>query len=128
MTLKDRLRVLVVDDMSTSRGILLQRLDTIGIPNVAHAEDRVAGLCQTRRFRPHLILSDLYMPRLNGLEFLRELRAEPKTHATGFILVTGRADDAIVQAGKELGMNDYLAKPFGGPQLRDCIEAVVGQL
>lgn len=128
MPLRDMLRVLVVDDMSTSRGILLQALDNLGIRNTAYAENGKLGFIQARRDRPHLILSDLYMPELNGLQLLQQMRAEPLTEKIGFILITGRGDDSVIRTGRKLGMNNFLNKPFTPAQLRDCIEAVVGHL
>jgi len=128
MPLRDVLRILVVDDMSTSRGLLLQALDGLGVTNVAYAEDGKAGMIQAKQTRPHLILSDLYMPELNGLQFLQYLRADPSTQKIGFILVTGRSDEAIIKTGRQLGMNNFLTKPFKANQLKDCIEAVVGKL
>lgn len=128
MALRDMLRVLVVDDMSTSRGLLLQALDSIGISNVSYAENGKSGITLARQTAPHLILSDLYMPELNGLQLLQQLKHDPATQKIGFILVTGRGDDTVIQTGKKLGMNNFLTKPFTPPQLKDCIEAVVGRL
>ena len=128
MPLRDMLRVLVVDDMSTSRGILLQALDTLGIRSIAYAENGKAGLLLARQDQPHLVLSDLYMPELNGLQLLQYMRAEPVTQKIGFVLITGRGDASVIETGRKLGMNNFLTKPFTIAQLRDCIEAVVGKL
>ncbi|SDZ46667.1 response regulator receiver protein [Jannaschia faecimaris] len=128
MALREMLKVLVVDDMSTSRGILLQALDALGVANVSYAENGRTGMVQAKQSAPHLILSDLYMPELNGLQLLQHLRADPATQKIGFILVTGRGDEAVIQTGKKLGMNNFLTKPFTSSQLKDCIEAVVGRL
>lgn len=128
MPLRDLLRVLVVDDMSTSRAILLQALDALGIRDTGFAAHGRAGLVQTQNDRPDLVLSDLYMPEMNGLELLQHIRADPSIAETGFILVTGRADDTVIQAGRELGMNNFITKPFTQAQFRDALEAVVGPL
>lgn len=128
MPLRDHLRVLVVDDMSTSRGLMLQALDTLGIGHVASAANGSDGLRSALDWRPDLVLSDMHMPGLDGLELLHSLRIDPKTSDVGFILVTGRADDARVRAGSEVGINGVLAKPFQVSQLRECIESVVGHL
>ena len=128
MPLRDRLRLLVVDDMSTSRGILLQALDGLGISNVVFEEDGTAGLSRAQEDKPHLVLSDFHMPGLNGLQMLQRIRTDPSTAGIGFILVTGRADAAVIDAGRKLGMNNLLQKPYTSAQLRDCIEAVVGPL
>ncbi len=128
MPLRDMLRVLVVDDMSTSRGILLQALDTLGIGNVSYAENGRTGMLHAREKVPHLVLSDLYMPELNGLQLLQHLRAEPLTQKVGFILISGRGDASVIETGQRLGMNNFLTKPFTAAQLKSCIEAVVGRL
>ena len=106
MPLRDMLRVLVVDDMSTSRGILLQALDTLGIGNVSYAENGRTGMLHAREKVPHLVL----------------------TQKVGFILIAGRGDATVIETGQRLGMNNFLTKPFTAAQLKSCIEAVVGRL
>lgn len=128
MGVRDKLEVLVVDDMSTSRGILLQMLDRLGITRVEDVENGLSALTRTRVRPPHLILSDLYMPAMTGLELLETLRADPDTRQTRFVLITGRGDERVVDAGRKLGMNGLLTKPFDVADLQRCIEAAVGRL
>ena len=128
MSLKERLDVLVVDDMSTSRGILLQTLVAIGIDNVRSCENGRYAVDLARETVPHVILSDLYMLDLNGLQLLRQIRTGSDLPDIAFILVAGRGDDMVVRAGERIGMNNFLQKPYTAPQLRDCLEAVVGRL
>ncbi|GIT92062.1 response regulator [Jannaschia pagri] len=128
MPLRDMLKVLVVDDMSTSRGILLQALDGLGVRNVEYAEDGKAGMQRARESLPHLVISDLYMPELNGLQLLQHLRHDPSTRKVGFILVTGRSNRSVIDTGRKLGMNNFLAKPFTKADMKTSIEAVVGRL
>lgn len=128
MALRDQIRVMVVDDMSTSRGLITQALDAFGVRNVATAENGKEAL-QALSARPvHLVVSDYNMPEMDGLQLLHYLRATPKTKGVGFILITGRAEQQIIDHGKKLGMNNYLKKPFQPDDLRNCIEAVVGKL
>ncbi|WP_187430989.1 Chemotaxis protein CheY [Roseobacter fucihabitans] len=128
MSLRDQLRIMVVDDMSTSRGLITQALDAFGIPNVATAENGVDALKALASSPVHLVISDYNMPQMDGLQLLHQLRSSPKTKGVGFILITGRAEQQIVDHGKKLGMNNYLKKPFEQEGLRNCIEAVVGRL
>lgn len=128
MALRDMLKVLVVDDMSTSRGILLQALDGLGIRNVEYADNGKTAMQRSKELLPHLVISDLYMPELNGLQLLQHIRHNPSTAKTGFILVTGRSDQSVIQTGKKLGMNNFLEKPFTPADMKAAIEAVVGRL
>lgn len=128
MSLREQLKVMVVDDMSTSRGLITQALDAMGLRQVAWAADAPAALAALGQSPAHLVISDYNMPGMDGLQFLQALRAAERTRKVGFILITGRADAQIVEAGRHLGMNNFLKKPFTPQELRSCIEAVVGRL
>jgi len=128
MTLRDQIRILVVDDMSTSRGLITQALDGFGVKNVASANNGKTAIEVLSKAPIHLVISDYNMPEMDGLQLLHYLRATPKTQKLGFILVTGRAEQQIIDHGKKLGMNNYLPKPFQPIDLLKCIETVVGRL
>ena len=128
MALKDTLSVMVVDDMSTSRGLIIMALEEIGIRKIDHRSDGAAALASLSANPAHLVISDYNMPGMDGLRLLRSLRENRLTQRIGFILVSGRITEEIVTTGRQLGMNNYIAKPFSTPQLRSCIQAVVGPL
>jgi len=128
MALRDQIRIMVVDDMSTSRGIITQTLDALGIRHVSTAEDGANALEILARAPVHLVISDYNMPNMDGLKLLHNLRSGAKTKGIGFILITGRAEQQIIDYGRKLGMNNYLKKPFEAQDLRKCIETVVGPL
>ncbi len=75
-----------------------------------------------------MVISDYNMPNMDGLHLLQHLRSGDRTKGVGFILITGRAEQQIIDYGKKLGMNNFLKKPFEPADLRKCIEAVVGPL
>lgn len=128
MALRDQIRVIVVDDMSTSRGLITQTLESLGIRNVATATGGPTALQSIMQSPVHLVISDYNMPGMDGLQLLHALRQTPHTKGAGFILITGRADQEIIDKGQKLGMNNFLKKPFTPPELQSCIEAVVGRL
>jgi two-component system chemotaxis response regulator CheY len=128
MALRDQLHVLVVDDMSTSRGLILQALDAFGVRNVRDASDGPTALAELNKKPAHLVISDYNMPGMDGLQLLHSLRTSAALKKIGFILITGKADARIVEAGKKLGMNNFIKKPFEPNDLRSCIEAVVWRL
>lgn len=128
MALRDQIRILVVDDMSTSRGLIIQALEGFGVSNIASADNGKAALQTLAKAPVHLVISDYNMPEMDGLHLLHHLRSDPKTQNIGFVLITGRAEQQIIDQGKKLRMNNYLPKPFEPDDLRKCIETVVGRL
>jgi len=128
MALREQLRVMVVDDMSTSRGLIMQALDAMGLRQVSYAVDGSSALDALTKSPVHLVISDFNMPGMDGLQLLNALRNSPRSKGIGFILITGRADREIIDTGRRLGMNNFLKKPFTPQELRACIEAVVGRL
>lgn len=128
MALRDQIRIIVVDDMSTSRGLITQALDGFGIRQVESAVDGPSALQKIAAWPVHLVISDMNMPGMNGLQLLHTLRNAAQTRKVGFLLITGKADRQIIETGKQLGMNNFLAKPFQPNDLRNAIEAIVGRL
>jgi len=128
MASKSEMRIMVVDDMATSRGQIIQALEQIGLFNTEISADAKAAFPKIAMNRVHMVISDYHMPGMDGLELLKMLRANPTTRGVGFILVTGRADQATVAKGRNLGMNNILRKPFTPEIMKSCIEAVVGRL
>ena len=76
----------------------------------------------------HLVISDLNMPNMDGLELLRAVRAEPSIAKTAFILLTSRGESDLVRKAISLGVNNYITKPFTFGGLQQKIEAVFGPL
>lgn len=128
MALRDQLRVMVVDDMSTSRGLITNALDSFGVRNFASASDGPAALQKMALTPVHLVISDYNMPGMDGLQLLHSLRTNASTQGVGFLLITGGANRDIIEMGKKLGMNNFLKKPFDPASLRASIEAIVGRL
>lgn len=122
------LRVLVVDDQQTIRSLVRIGLKEIGVVHIEDAVDGEDGLRALMTHKSNLIISDYNMPKLDGLNFLRAVRATPALKNTGFIMLTGRADNDLVQRAQQFGVNNYLVKPFTVTTLRQKIEAVYGAL
>lgn len=128
MSLRDKLKILVVDDMAVSRGLLTQALDQLNIPNYAYVSNGQEAIQFLARSPVHLVISDYNMPQMDGLGLLRAIRSSAATAKTGFIMVTGSEDVSVIQQGAQLGMNNFLKKPFSSANLRECIEKVFGRL
>ena len=128
MSLRETIRIMVVDDMSTSRGLILQALETIGIAHVSAASGGQEAFDALRQAPVHLVISDFNMPGMDGIELLQLLRQNNATQRAGFIIVTGRNDPQILARGQPLGLNNLIEKPFTPVEMRKCIERVVGRL
>jgi signal transduction histidine kinase len=115
-------RILLADDNPDMRSYVRQLLEAQGY-QVEAVSDGEAALSSARARRPDLILTDVMMPRLNGLELLRMIRQDPALASTPVVMLTARAgEDARVEARDAIA-DDYLAKPFAARELLACIKA-----
>ncbi len=89
MALRKNLRVLVIDDMSVSRQILLQMLEQIGVATVNTAPSGPAALTSLTQKPADVVIADLHMPEMDGLELLRHLRNYRRSCKIGFVMTSG---------------------------------------
>ena len=108
--------VMVVDDSLTVRKITSRMLLREGF-EVATAKDGVDGLQQLQDIEPDIILLDIEMPRMDGFEFARNVRADAKTKGIPIIMITSRTADKHRNRAVELGVNEYMGKPYQEEQL-----------
>jgi adenylate cyclase len=104
-------RILIVDDNETNRDILVTRLATHGY-ELTQAADGEEALVAARQQLPDLILLDVMMPKLDGVEVCRQLKGDAALPFMPIILVTAKADSKDVVAGLEAGADEYLTKPI----------------
>ncbi|MBI3986713.1 MAG: response regulator transcription factor [Lentisphaerae bacterium] len=106
-----RNHILIVEDEEDIAELLRHHLarEGYGITVAGHGEEAVKAVS---RKKPELILLDLMLPGLDGLEVCRRLKKEPRTASIPIIMVTAKGDEGDVVAGLELGADDYIAKPF----------------
>ncbi len=109
-------RVVVADDNADMRDYLRRLLSDAGY-QVEAVSDGSEGLAVIRREPPDLVLSDVMMPNLDGFALLREIRADPRTVAVPFLLLSARAGDEARVEGLDAGADDYLVKPFTAREL-----------
>jgi len=114
-------RILLVDDNADMRDYL-QRLLNPRYEVVA-VGDGVAALAAVRQKMPDIVLTDIMMPKLDGLGLLQALRADPQTKAVPIILLSARAEEESCVAGLAAGADDYLIKPFSARELLARINA-----
>ena len=116
-TVTRRTRVLVADDTDSVRALFRKLLAAEG-HDVLAVQDGVEALAAMEKHHPDIVLLDVQMPRLDGLEVCRRLKADPATRLTPVILVTGQADMADCIKGIEAGADEFLTKPVHPHELR----------
>lgn len=116
--------VLVVEDETAIRDLLVFHLEQTGYSPVTAAEARQA-LEITRQRLPALVILDLMLPDMDGLEVLRILRLDHRTSRLPVILLTARAEEADRIQGLELGADDYVVKPFSPRELMLRVERLL---
>jgi PAS domain S-box-containing protein len=117
-------RILLADDNADRRDYVKRLLSAVGIAVEAVADGR-AALRTARQRRPDLILSEIMMPNLGGLELLRELRPDTRLKPIPIILLSARVDEEIRLEALQAGADDCLTKPFSA---RELIARVSGSL
>ena len=116
--------VLVVEDDPTILQLLEVNFEMEGFI-VLRAEDGEQGLAVARESHPDVVVSDVMMPKMSGLELVRALKASNDTKAIPVILLSAKAQGADVRQGLEAGADDYVTKPFEPLDLIDRVSAVL---
>jgi len=114
--------ILVVDDNNEVRQVIAQVLEIEG-HNVQQAPDARVALKIMKWMPPELILSDIVMPDMDGIEFYQAVRKNPQWVAIPFIFLTGNNSPESIQTGRELGVEDYLTKPIHANELVKIVNA-----
>jgi two-component system, chemotaxis family, chemotaxis protein CheY len=128
MPLAASMRIMIADDQQTSRLMIRSALNDIGVTKIEMAKDGQEALDMILRQPVHLVISDYHMPRMNGVELLRAVRANPPTKRSAFFMLTGVDNTQFLQQAVQLQINNYLKKPVSTPELKKKIEAVFGVL
>lgn len=120
-------KVVIVEDEGLVRRGIVQAVDwpSVDCAVVGEAANGEEGLEVIRRERPDLVVTDIKMPKMDGIEMLRQLRAEGNKAAV--ILLTAYSDFTYAQAAVKLGAVDYLLKPFHDGELEEAVRRLGGR-
>ena len=116
--------VLVVEDEPDIRSLIVHHLEREGF-RCRTASSGGEALARLRSAPPDLVVLDLMLPGMDGLEVCRRVRADPATAAVPIIMLTAKADEVDRIVGLEIGADDYLAKPFSTKELVARVRAVL---
>lgn len=128
MAVDKSMNVLVVDDYKTMIRIVRGLLEQLGFKNIDDAIDGTTALEKIRQNEYGLILSDWNMSPMTGYDLLKAVRADPKTAAIPFVMITAEAKTENVVAARQAGVNNYIIKPFTLAVLKQKLTTVLGEL
>ena len=116
--------ILTVDDSSTMRQMITFTLTGSGF-DVLEAKDGVEALEVAKGKKLSLIITDVNMPRMDGITLVQRLRALPEFKFTPILMLTTESDASMKQKGKEAGATGWIVKPFSPEKLLDVVNKVI---
>jgi two-component system phosphate regulon response regulator PhoB len=119
--------ILIADDDPDIRDLVSFKLEQAGF-EVTAVDNGLAALASAREFPPDMIVLDVMMPGMSGIDVCRELRGSPPTATLPIILLTARAQEGDVEVGFGVGADDYVVKPFSPRELVSRVEAVIARM
>jgi len=121
-------KFLVVDDFSTMRRIVRNLLKELGYANVDEAEDGVMALQKLRSEKFDFVVSDWNMPNMDGLEMLKNIRADASLSSLPVLMVTAEAKKENIIAAAQAGASGYVVKPFTAATLDEKLSKIFEKL
>jgi two-component system chemotaxis response regulator CheY len=123
------LKILIVDDNRYMRLLLAEILKSVGVRTIHEAADGAEGLRLMAEQPVDLVMTDLSMQPLDGLDFLRLLRrsADSPNQAVPVIMITGHSTSAKVQEARDAGVNEFLAKPLSARAVLERLHRAIEQ-
>jgi len=118
--------ILVVDDYPAMITMIRRMLQSLGFVNVTAATDGGDAITKLKAARFRLVISDLRMDKVDGLELLRQIRADGVLRKLPFIMVTASSDRDLVIEAKSAGVTDYIVKPFNSATLQTKLAKALG--
>lgn len=122
------INILVVDDFPTMRRIVRTLLKELGFSNVEEAEDGREALAKLREGQFELVVSDWNMPNLDGLEMLKQIRADEALKHLPVLMVTAEAKKENIIAAAKAGASGYVVKPFTAATLEEKLNKIFEKL
>ncbi len=116
--------ILIVDDSNTMRSLLISTLEQLGTFRIVQAANGFEALRLLPREHVDLILTDINMPEINGLELLSFVRSNPIYKDVPVIIISTEGSRKDIEKGLSLGANEYLVKPFAPERLLELVKSL----
>jgi two-component system chemotaxis response regulator CheY len=123
----ESLKALIVEDNAHMRSLLRALLNSVGIKEIAEAAHGQAGIDVLRERKPDLVLTDMAMKPMNGIEFTRHIRNHEQSPNpfVPIIMITGHTEKHRVEEARDVGVTEFLAKPITAHSLFSRIAEIV---
>ncbi len=118
------MKILIVDDFSTMRRIIKNLMRDLGYANTHEADDGSTALPVLKSGSFDFLITDWNMPKMQGIELLKAVRADPLLASLPVLLVTAEARREQIVAAAEAGVNGYIVKPFTAEMLKKKIDKI----
>ena len=118
------MKILVVDDFSTMRRIIKNLLKDLGFTNVQEADDGSTALPMLQQGQFDFVVTDWNMPGMQGIDLLRNIRADDSLKHIPVLMVTAEAKKEQIVAAAQAGVNGYVVKPFTAATLKEKLDKV----
>jgi two-component system, chemotaxis family, chemotaxis protein CheY len=116
--------ILVVDDFSTMRRIIKDLLHDLGFSNITEADDGLSALSLLKAGNFDLLITDWNMPGMQGVELLRQVRADERMKKLPVLMLTAEAKREQIVAAAQAGVSGYVIKPFTAATLKEKIDKI----
>jgi two-component system chemotaxis response regulator CheY len=121
------MKIMIVDDCNTTRKLLGHYLRSRGY-SVVFAENGIDALEKLAIHDVHLVMTDLNMPYMDGIELIKELRSDPELSEIPILMITTENDDREREMAISSGANAYMVKPVTGNAIEENIKSIVKQI
>lgn len=122
-----KLSILVVDDIKVMRSIIINVLKTLGVGHVYDAEDAASAFKVYCEKKPDIIITDWHMPQVTGIDLVRSIRKNPKSHQPSIpiIMMTGYNDLSRIAEARDCGITEFIVKPFSAEDIAKRITHII---
>lgn len=121
------MKVLVVDDFATMRRIVRNILKQLGFTNIAEADDGTTALEIMKTDKIDLVLCDWNMPKVSGLDLLKQMKADSDLKNIPFLMITAEAQKQNIIEAVKTGVNNYIVKPFTADTIAEKLKKIFGE-
>ncbi|MBF0353398.1 MAG: chemotaxis response regulator CheY [SAR324 cluster bacterium] len=118
------MNILVVDDFSTMRRIVKNILRQLGFNNIVEADDGTTAMAKLKSEKIDFVITDWNMPKMTGMELLKEIRGDANLKNIPVLMVTAEALQENIIAAVKAGVSNYIVKPFDAKTLSDKIAKI----